>query len=147
MGYLHDSLGDVYEDYILLCAMVEGVPDEQFDDDDHCDSSDDGDDDLKLEIEYMSPVTGRAMGIQPVPRFDLDKIRPFEVMFCDNKDYEMRVRGGWTTAFVLVDLKSTAKFKVDLTRKTENGLAFRRKLCDASIGVQLATPSIRVMSY
>ena len=39
-------------------------------------------------IEYISPVAGRALGEQPVPRFDLNKLRPFEVMFVDNKEYE-----------------------------------------------------------
>ena len=47
-------IGDVYEDYVLLCAMVEQLPDEFFDDEDNNDSSDDGDDEFRLEIEYTS---------------------------------------------------------------------------------------------
>ena len=47
-------------------------------------------------------------------------------MFADNKDYEMSVRGGRQVAFVLYDVKSTAKFKVDLFKKSDNGLAFRK---------------------
>ncbi len=125
---LHTNLvlGDTYEDFILLCCMAEVATDSIFDDDDYDDSSEDGDDSFRLEIEYVSPVSGRSLGIQPVPRFNLDEIRPFEVMFCDNKDYEQKVRGGWTATFLLIDLKSTAKFKVNITRKSENGLAFRQ---------------------
>ena len=65
-------------------------------------------------------------GIQSVPRFDLNETRPFEVMFADNKDYDVVVRGGRQVAFVLYDLKSTAKFVVDVVSKAHNGNAFRR---------------------
>ena len=42
------------------------------------DDHDPGDDDAepRLEIEYISPVAGRSMGQQPVPRFDIDQLRP-----------------------------------------------------------------------
>ena len=63
--------------------------------------------------------------MQPVPRFDLDEIRPFEVVFVDNKDYEQQVRGGRQMALLMYDLKSTAKFKVDISSKDNNGVAFR----------------------
>ena len=39
-------------------------------------------------LDFKAPIAGRALGIQPVPRFDILVIRPFEVMFCDNKDYD-----------------------------------------------------------
>lgn len=64
--------------------------------------------------------------MQHVPRFDLEKLRPFEIMFADNKDYEQKVRGGKQIAFILYDLASTAKFKVDLMSKADNGVAFRK---------------------
>lgn len=111
--------------YQLLVLVAQSHVD-IYDDDDHDDTSSDEDDENKLEIHYLSPTTGRALGTQPVPRFDLDKLRPFEVMFVDNKDYEHDVRGGWKYTLGLVCIKSTARFKVDIVKKTENGLAFRR---------------------
>ena len=49
-------------------------------------------------------------------------------MFVDNKDYENRVRGGRQTSLLLYDLASTAKFKVDIFKKTENGMALREMI-------------------
>ena len=46
-------------------------------------------------------------------------------MFVDNKQYGSHVRGGRQQAFVLYDLKSTAKFKCDLYSKSHNGSTFR----------------------
>ena len=90
------------------------------------DDDEDGDMDNLEEVEYVAPVAGRSKGVQPVPRFELQEIRPFEIMFADNKDYEMPVRGGRQVSFVLYDLKSTAKFAVDVFSKAHNGNAFRR---------------------
>ena len=47
-------------------------------------------------------------------------------MFADNKDFDMEVRGGRKVTFVLYDLKSTAKFVVELSTKAQNGNAFRQ---------------------
>ena len=65
-----------------------------------------------------------------MPRFDLKKTRPFEVMFVDNKDYEQAVHGGRQTSFILYDdiVCSTAKFKIYVFKKTENGVALREIL-------------------
>ena len=71
-------------------------------------------------------VAGRSVGTKTIPRFDLDALRPFEVMFVDNKDYPCEVRGGDKTAFVLICYKSRAKFKVDVRRKSDNGDAFAK---------------------
>ena len=49
-------------------------------------------------------------------------------MFVDNKDYEQAVRGGRQTSFILYDVCSTAKFKIDVFKKTENGVALREIL-------------------
>jgi hypothetical protein len=86
--------------------------------DDHCEWHD--------EMEYESPSAGRMLGEQSVPRYDLSKLRPFEVMFADNKDYPCKVRGSKQVAFVLVDYYSSAKFKVDVSAKSDNGNAFRQ---------------------
>ena len=67
------------------------------------------------EVEYTTEVPGRSLGEQPIPRYDLSKLRPFEIMFADNKDYPVTVRGDKQTAFVLICYKSQAKFKMDLS--------------------------------
>ena len=85
-------------------------------------SDDDTDSDVEEEFEYVAPVAGRALGTRHVPRFDLDKLRPFEVMFVDNKDYEESS----LVAFVLVDVKSNARFKLDVSSKKHNGNALAR---------------------
>jgi site-specific DNA-cytosine methylase len=94
-----------------------------FDDTDNSggESSDDFDDD-----EYVSPVAGRRLGIQPVPRFDLEALKPYEVMFVDNKDFPCAVRGGAITALVFICHKTRIKQKVDLSSKKHNGTALRR---------------------
>ena len=106
----HRAPGMLYCAYVLVTEAIEAC-DEVFDDDDHDDTSSDEDDETKLEIRYLPPVTGRALGTMTVPRFDIDALRPFEVMFVDNKDYEQLVHGGRQTTFILYDVKSTAKFK------------------------------------
>ena len=50
-------------------------------------------------------------------------------MFVDNKDYNCSVRGGAITALVFIDYKTRAKFKVDLTSKVNNGVAFGQIVC------------------
>ena len=42
----------------------------------------------RMTLKYISPVVGRVLGQQPVRRYDLATLRPFELMFVDNKDYE-----------------------------------------------------------
>ena len=73
-----------------------------------------------------APVAGRMMRVQISPRFDIYKLKPFEVMFCDNKDFPCLVRGGAVTALIFIDYLSRAKCKVDLRSNTLNDLAFRR---------------------
>jgi hypothetical protein len=114
---------------IFAAAMICPVQPEDAHRDADYDDADELDADehmLASTIEYISPVAGRSRGEQPVPRFDLEKLRPFEVMFVDNKDYEQKVRGGRQVGFVLVCLKSFAKFKVDTFTKADNGFSFRR---------------------
>ena len=71
-------------------------------------------------------MAGRQLGIQPIPRFELEAIRPFELLFVDNKDFPCAVRGTAVTALTMVDYASRAKFKVDLNTKRNNGRAFQR---------------------
>ena len=82
--------------------------------------------DTHEEFQYEAAVAGRALGEQPVPRYDLSKLRPFEVTFADNKEYPCAIRGGKTYAFVMIDYYSQAKFKIDVASKSQNGKAFQR---------------------
>ena len=44
-------------------------------------------------------------------------------MFVDNKDYKQAVHESHQTTFILYDVRSTTKFKVNIFRKTDNGVA------------------------
>ena len=44
----------------------------------------------------------------------------------DNKAFDSPIRGGYKTSFVLICVKSRAKFKVDLMTKKHNGKAITR---------------------
>ena len=75
-------------------------------------------------LKYKADTPGKTAISRP-PRFDVPGLKPFEVMFCDEKDYPTTQRGGWTTSFILLDLASDAWFKVDENTKTAHGDSFR----------------------
>ena len=114
-------------DFGLSQQRIHAVKDHDpiFDDDNQLDD-DDSDPDSDYELEYIAPVIGRELGEQDVPRFDLDKLRPFEAMFIDNKDFPCKVRGGASTCLLFIDYKTRTKHKVDLHTKANNGKAFKR---------------------
>jgi hypothetical protein len=60
------------------------------------------------------------------PRWNVSELRPGEVLMADNKSYATPQRSAVKHAFVLVDVATNAKFKIDIVSKTENGKAFRR---------------------
>ena len=78
--------------------------------------------DTWCELQYQAEEFGRVLS-KGIPRFDINTLKPFEIMFADNKDYDSAQRGGHTMALVFVDLKTLAKHKVDLTSKAQNGRA------------------------
>ena len=51
-------------------------------------------------------------------RYDVSKLRPFEVMYVDNKSYPCVVRGGKLVSSVLVDLKTFAILRLLATTNT-----------------------------
>lgn len=57
---------------------------------------------------------------QKSKRFDLENLRPWEVMMADNKEYPCAVRGDYKTAFALIDVKTQRKLIVKLIRKAHN---------------------------
>ena len=72
---------------------------------------------------YKAPVAGREAVATP-PRFNITELRPWETMFCDEKEYDTVQRGGITTSFVLIDVKSDAWFMKDGTSKKQHGDLF-----------------------
>jgi hypothetical protein len=118
------------------------VHDEIFDDPDALDPADSESD--EDDFEYIAPVAGRLLGEQHVPRFDIEKLRPFEAVFVDNKDFECTVRGGASTALIFIDYKTRTKHKIDLHTKVNNGLAFRKIV--AREGIHKLPYSCRVYS-
>ena len=98
----------------------EDVPGMVSDSEDEANADDEAEDIDEEELDFNPATAGRDRGLQKVPRFDLEKLRPFEVMFVDNKDYDDPVRGDYKTSLVFIDLKSQAKFKVDQRSKKEN---------------------------
>ena len=93
---------------------------EDVDDDEYCDSDMSDNDDGLL---YRAPAAGRQLGTA-APRFDITSLRPFEVVMVDNKGYDCAQRGGDKIAFIAICVKTRAKFKVDVTRKDQNGWAW-----------------------
>ena len=79
-------------------------------------------------ISKTSPqsLVGYSVSSMHVPQFDIEKLRPFEAVFADNKDSEHTVRGGTSTALVFIDYKTRTKHKIDLYTKMNNGLTFRK---------------------
>jgi site-specific DNA-cytosine methylase len=105
------------------CVASSVVEQSEYGDTEDCDDSDVSDGEF-TELDYTANTAGRQLGTADPPRFDIINLRPFEVMFVDNKGYPCPQRGGDKTALVLIDVKTRAKFKVDCTKKVHNGEAF-----------------------
>ena len=93
------------------------------------DTSDDNGSDAEGDldhVQYTADTAGKQLGTQSVPRFDLTKLRLWEVMFVDNKDYPCQVRGGARQALLFICCKSRLKMVLDVNSKKRNGAAFSR---------------------
>ena len=122
-----DSPMEIWEAQAQILLNIDDSPsldpDPVFDDGT---SSDDGTDTDGEADDFTAEVAGRELGVQNVPRFQLDTLRPWELMFVDNKDYPVVVRGGYKTALIFIDYKTRVKSKVDVRSKKHNGKAFSR---------------------
>ena len=74
---------------------------------------------------FTAKEAGRTATAAP-PRFDILQIKPYEVMFGDEKEYDYPQRGGFKSAFVLQDLKSDAWFVENVYDKKSHGEAFEK---------------------
>jgi hypothetical protein len=96
-----------------------------FDDEDSSDHGSDHDE-VEVDVAYTAESPGRDLGPQPVPRFDLDRLKVWEVMFVDNKEFPCVIRGGATQSLLFVDVKSRMKAAIEIKSKKLNGTAFRQ---------------------
>ena len=83
-------------------------------------------------LEFTAPVAGRCAEARP-PRFDVPTLKPWEVMFADEKPYDVTQRGGYKTSFVLLEMASDAWFKVDETTKVQHGESFRQIMVENGV--------------
>ena len=86
------------------------------DDDDY---GDDYDGEAIEEFEYEAPVAG-TVKTGSVPRFDIEKLRPLEVIMVDNKKYPVIQRGNVKEVFLAVCVKTRLYLKIDLKSKKAN---------------------------
>ena len=83
-----------------------GLSDEDSDDEGHEHEEND-------DFEYTAEVAGREL-IQKPPRLDIPGLKPFEIMFVDEKDYDEIQRGGAKSALLMVDARTDWWDKEDL---------------------------------
>ena len=93
------------------------------------DSEDEEDDEESSEEEDSreSQPTVRRVPVKRTPRHELSKLRPWEVIYVDNKSYNLighEVRGLKQETLIIVDVKSHAIRIIDVDRKAHNGKAF-----------------------
>jgi hypothetical protein len=79
------------EDLLALVGEVE----------DFLDEGDESKDDVLDPVPYVADTRGAILARGTTKRFDPAKLRPFEVMFADNKDYPAGCYGGYTGVLTL----------------------------------------------
>ena len=118
-----DSDNDRSQDYCLVTdALAENVP-LDYDESDGTDSEPDSDGDETL-VSYEAPVAGTS-GTGSVPRYVATELRPFEIMFCDWKDYDIVQQGGYTCTFIITCAGKGSKFAYDAKTHKSAGLCFQ----------------------
>ena len=70
-------------------------------------------------------VVARRQPKPHAPRFNLETLRPWEVHFCDNKEFGHRAYGDPSHAFLVVDMATRMAHVVDVKRKSDNGKAVK----------------------
>ena len=87
---------------------------------------------VDLSPEWEAAVKGRASEAKP-PRFDIQELKPWEVMFADEKEFPTPQRGGTKTSFILLDYKSDAWFFKAETTKTQHDDSFRKIMVENGV--------------
>lgn len=96
----------------------ENTEDEEYDT--YSTSSDDESDEAD-----PTQVVARRQPKPHAPRFNLETLRPWEVHFCDNKEFGHRAYGDPSHAFLVVDMATRMAHVVDVKRKSDNGKAVK----------------------
>ena len=119
---IHQSLLDAAPARVYMATPAgtdePGLSDEDSDDEGHEHEEDD-------DFEYTAEVAGREL-IQKPPRLDIPGLRPFEIMFVDEKDYDEIQRGGAKSALLMVDARTDWWDKEDQATKKDMGVSFRK---------------------
>ena len=83
--------------------------------------------------------------MRTAPRFDIQELQPWEVMFADEKEFPTLQRGGTKTSFILLEMKSDAcVFKAE-TSKTQHGNSFRKIVVEN--GVHLGVNWLKMRAW
>ena len=106
-------------------AIIATVGEAQNSDSEDYDEAEPDSVDSKPSSDFKAASPGKTAVAKP-PRFNVPSLKPFEVMFCDEKAYPTIQRGGWNSSFVLLDMASDAWFKADETSKTQHGESFTK---------------------
>ena len=85
-----------------------------------------------FQAEWEAAVKGRATEAKP-PRFNIQELKPWEVMFADEKEFPTPQRGGTKTSFILLEYKSDAWFFKAETTKTQHGDSFRKIMVENGV--------------
>ena len=75
--------------------------------------------------DWVAAVRGRATEAKP-SRFNIGQLKPWEVMFADEKEFPTPQRGGTKTSFILLEMASDGWFFKAETSKTQHGDSFRK---------------------
>ena len=102
------------------------------DDSEDSDYEDTPADEQPFHADWEAAVKGRASEAKP-PRFDIQELKHWEVMFADEKEFPTPQRGGTKTSFILMELKSDAWFFKTETRKTQHGDSFRKIMVENGV--------------
>ena len=101
-------------------------------------SASDSDDDIEydgdpIDLLKLEDVKIKRLAQQHLPRVDLPNLKPFQIMFADNKEFPCEQRDGYKTAFVCIDVKTQKKFVCKLKRKLHNELAMAEIIAQQGI--------------
>ena len=101
-------------------------------------SASDSDDDIEydgdpIDLLKLEDVKIKRLAQQHLPRVDLPNLKPFQMMFADNKEFPCEQRDGYKTAFVCIDVKTQKKFVCKLKRKLHNELAMAEIIAQQGI--------------
>ena len=82
--------------------------------------------------DWVAAVKGRASESKP-PRFNIDELKPWEIMFADEKEYPTTQCGVTKTSFILLEMKSDGWFFKAEHSQTQPGDSFRKIMIENGV--------------